>query len=1511
MAGESFFVPSTAWGAELATAPLPSFLPGEPSPAWLHGAAEVRQLVMTAEPVITLLYLAGYAIPEIVIGVGEPASQWVTFDPSDVRIRPGSRTWDDHIGSNHPGDNARVVAIRADPMPHRRRPLDPAGTELGPQVPLALTIGATTLTATHGGWVVLDLTPTRIAVELDAAREQLLQPVVDAVTHFQAARTTSTPIGLAGIYDPSNWQAVASAPGAATAAADRVETLRHVILFFTKQPSPWSNDNDPTTQGLVERERVRSLLEEDIPHPNRPRVKVDQVLGWNPMTVRLAEMSLGIRDKDKDAFLVQLASLKRLGGDASVQGLTSAILDFHHRGLVNVLDHLSAPDVADPCGRAIDLALGTAKLKPDDVEIMCACLAHGIMADSHKVAGRLVTEYPLLYADADSRAAIRLALIGACEAAESHNSALNDSRVAATVDTNSAEHFAGLLATALTSEPRKSTPGFDRGLYVNPLLEVADAWARWVPLLDGLPSSNKLIALTCTVFRDCGHPEVCKNAALRVVNRYSPGLTALHRGTADDPGHHWSHVVHGDEFQGWGSTEVGREGWREQILLDLLKMLVNTHEGSELHFLNDHDSLLELVGRDPLATYDVDAFESAYADLLGKSKDDPVPEYVILLGLTGDYADTTSEAQAGRYNVAALSSRFAELVADPDLRAHLEALREEAFVSVENEWLSLENLRMDIDAYITSERHHLLLLCFDDDERIAYQEALIDRVRRRVPGSERGGGRRIRRRVLRHRVLFADRRHSRSRADRDAQGCREDPRGGEPKLSRYVAKVLKEGPVGLPKAYLSVAQKASIDVTTFADDVAVAVRRKELWDVMIASGPTEPAITKYLNGVDNVRGIPVDAASSVGHAMTFLVAGIVLWQMSVEGPPTRPDSILSMSRDLAMTVPAALQLGALAVRYFGNREAQRALILAVETLGSFLTKLSTFITLLANTLLLLKYIADGDVIGMLLLATATVASVVAFAATVGVVTAPVGAIAATVAAILMVIDTARLVLEKVHHLWQELVIDPRLKYAPTVDLLTPHRGEFAPAVGLAVEAEVTLIGEVAFPGHDDEEIETHDAIVDWGIGTGIRTMHAAVELVSGGFTVSSPIPAVVSGSAALDETSRPLFEGDSLLVVRPRFESWVEAPQGGFDPGSMLLTVGERGLRRRHRRHVRRRVPSRRARRRRRCDRVSERRRCHACTRSHLGERAMSGPLDAIAVAAVRTVLPLSRAMTDGWALRTMLREMGWAIDLGAPSTTRCSPPSRARPRSSPPSRRPWSSPSSWSTAPPRPATSPARRSRWCQELAPAIEAWRAFDPADVVADATSALAKTSFWTELALDLPEYLLLRYLRDYQGVLRGVLRVLGVIVDEVRQSPFLVGADPARPPASGLCGTTSRRSSPTRRAPARPSTAGRPGEEIAHQRLVADAAALLRALGLTAQDRADRRRVRAGGAGWLLPAGPPGLRPARQLRLTVAHSADADDRRHLGGRAARRPRPHRPSSAADGRRFLHRAASRPAR
>ena len=595
----------------------------------------------------------------------------MTFDPTDSRIRNGTVTWTAHTGLGFPdrdaasgGDPGRrrcptVSWSSVRPGDSRRcRSRSPCPWPARPSAP-PTAAGSFSTSA-----------PARSTSRSARPAPSSSGPSSSAVTRFQSARTSATPPGLAGIYDPTNWKPIA--PGGtqpSTAANDRVEALRRVTLRLTDGPDQWSNDNDPATAPLVTAENVFEFLERDIPTPGRP-----------PEATRCSD---GCRSSDRvkeRRFAVSAdraargehSTLRRYGADPSVQSLTSTILDFQDRALVDVLAGFAAAPSADPCGAAAALAADASHpLTAAAIEVMCSCLTSGSTASQDTVKGRLdadlAKDYAAMYADADSRATIRASLIAACEAAPSHNPSLNANHVGAPEATASAEWFAGRLAAVLTSEPDHSAAGFDVGQYVNPLLEVADVWDRWLPLLDGRPTTPKLISITCDVFADTGHATIAGLAADHVMSHYEPGLNALKTST----GHHWTHSSFGSEFQGWGSIRTGIEGWREWTLVEMLAMLSDTHDVGGLARLENR--LIALVGPDPLGGYDVEAFEEKYGELLRQSTDPLVSEYSLLLGLTADYAAAPTEADAARFNARVLDHRLAQLVADEALVERLAA----------------------------------------------------------------------------------------------------------------------------------------------------------------------------------------------------------------------------------------------------------------------------------------------------------------------------------------------------------------------------------------------------------------------------------------------------------------------------------------------------------------------------------------------------------------------------------------------------------------------------------------------------------------------------------------------------------------------------------------------------------------------------------------------------------------------------------------------------------------------
>jgi hypothetical protein len=1159
--GERFFVPTTAWGASPATRPQPSFLPGETGPAWLSGPAEVREVLLLCDPVLTLLYLAGYEVPVVLLGRGEAAGDWVTFDTSDLRIRPGTGKWSAQVGgANHPGGNKRAVAMQALPMPHRQRAIDPDDAPLAQPIPIDVTVAGTRLDAAAGGWIILDLSPASADTAVVLARQQLLRPVATAVTRFQSARVVDGPPGLSGVYDPTNWRTVVPASGATKAADDVRETLSRVTLRLTG--GPWSNDDDPITQGPAPADQVLEFLEADLADPRRPSTELDLDVGWASLELRMNTTPIGIFELDD--LHRELADLRRTGADPDLQGLTTTILDLHDRQLVDVLDGFAAATstTADPCAEATALAVDLdTPLTAVAVAVMCECLLISPSDHAEPIMRRLeddlAIDYAALFDQPEPRAAIRDSLITACQAANSQNPALNADDIAAPVDSPHAEWFGRRLASVLTSEPSPTMPGFSVFNYANPLLEVGDTWDRWSPLLESLPAGPKLISLTCDVFHDCGHVQVVLAAAARVIDHYRGELAKIwHDG--GQPGHHWSHAVYGEEFSGVGSTRQGLEGWSGQLLVSLLTMLANTCVGTEHADL--YDDLFELVGPDPLAVYDIEAFEAAYGKLLAGSDTPLVAEYTVLLGLLAGYASATNEVEAGRYNARPLQERFAELAADAAVIGKLEQHRDAAFVSVPNEWLSVDDLQFGIEAFVATPHHQALLLCLDDEHLLAYQETMLERVRRVCPAAAED--------VLAVFIGISFAREAASLIDAidedDLVTMLDDVAEVHhykvPSLVQKLAKVLKEGPTGIPKAYYSVGLNEGREQLS-----GLSVWRRELWGDMLSSGtpdarPTDVAINAYLRVDDETRAlarliddefaIPADKAAAAGHVITVFVGGLVLWQLHTDGEPTAPDKILGLSRDLGMAAASLVQIAALAIKYLFTEPG--AWVAVVATIGTFLTKLSTFITLLSNGLAMVRYIAEKDHIGAALMFVATGASVVAFVAVAGGLSAPIGAIAATVAAFCAVIDIARgfvifHLAEKA--LWDATIGARELLFAPAVGMAAPLDGKVVLTQPLPPTGEVPAIQlgyiEPLAGGNDNSDAD--DDVVELTIGEGITAMYPVQTQAEGKVFLTSPIPAVVARHMLTDDREREVWLDEVLIPVRPRFESWIVAHGTVFD----------------------------------------------------------------------------------------------------------------------------------------------------------------------------------------------------------------------------------------------------------------------------------------------------------------------------------------------------------------------------
>ena len=155
----------------------------------------------------------------------------------------------------------------------------------------------------------------------------------------------------------------------------------------------------------------------------------------------------------------------------------------------------------------------------------------------------------------------------------------------------------------------------------------------------------------------------------------------------------------------------------------------------------------------------------------------------------------------------------------------------------------------------------------------------------------------------------------------------------------------------------------------------------------------------------------------------------------------------------------------------------------------------------------------------------------------------------------------------------------------------------------------------------------------------------------------------------------------------------------------------------------------------------------------------MSSPLAPIAAGLLDAFAPLDRALRDPYAFRVLLRNLGWEKELD--DTVLSRPPLAAVAADC------AELVSSGAAIAQALGDSSQDNDPLFEELVDVIGALR-----DLVANLesldTSALppqlSDPGFWAQLALDLPEYLAVRYLERHQPVLYGLLRLAGVVEDD---------------------------------------------------------------------------------------------------------------------------------------------------
>ena len=195
----------------------------------------------------------------------------------------------------------------------------------------------------------------------------------------------------------------------------------------------------------------------------------------------------------------------------------------------------------------------------------------------------------------------------------------------------------------------------------------------------------------------------------------------------------------------------------------------------------------------------------------------------------------------------------------------------------------------------------------------------------------------------------------------------------------------------------------------------------------------------------------------------------------------------------------------------------------------------------------------------------------------------------------------------------------------------------------------------------------------------------------------------------------------------------------------------------------------------------------------------MSAALAPIAAALLDAFAPLDRALHDPHAFRVLLRNLGWEKEIeddvlaGPPLADLAAACAELL--------------SSGATIADALADGSQDNDALFEELVDVIGGLRdlvaGLDGLDTAA-LPPELRDPDLWAGLALDLPEYLTVRYLERHQPVLYGLLRLAGVVEDDEQALEARTAASPTC--AGGSSGTTWSRSSAAPPSTSRRSTTG---------------------------------------------------------------------------------------------------------
>lgn len=677
MGTTKFFFPSTAYRGRNPRLRIPTTDPGLSDKGWIPGAistgTELQYFLQVIEPLLTAVYVAGYAVPQItVLSVsGTQYQGGLQYDTQSSRVLLlEKQAAEDEFGqlANSPCVYLKMVPIWA-------------------QGPTGVVNRAAELSIDG---VSPGVTESSMCVQAGTGsgfRDRFHSPVVDLTNKILPKLNAGT--GLLGIYDYSTWN------------INLLEDLQLAVYkigtYFLPQATVDSlrmdlgnlePDGPASTLRLY-----RYLTSTDRLHNRERERNHENLVGETEALQSKLSATLALSGLEADFF-----------GDVPY---TMLLLELYSRGVIDILKEVDGP------GGITDNQVAAILAKPSplqaaDIQTLCAYLSSGTGAHINNTSARLALEYPLT-SDNVLRGSMVQAVIDIC----AHAAAVPLTEEQPTITPGSFEFHLAQLVAFTNCEVNEANN--DR---ISEFTQ--DLWQRWQSGLGNADTAEKFHYGAGNLFLEAADYEIEFAALKELVTYY---VTTVAHASQDK----WRF---NNELSLQFTPPVG---WSDSLLEDLIQCYLTLPAGFPSGEMNAIYSNLErLVGKGifHIVGYTMAQVDEKYAQLFQEAFDSSangsaLSDYGFLtMAIMHRYND---DDFAARFRLNAATEALYEMVASnregiADTLSNLRKRAAEEAVGVSTSF----NYSVYQKEWFTSPATQYFLSSLDGEKRAAFERAELE-----------------------------------------------------------------------------------------------------------------------------------------------------------------------------------------------------------------------------------------------------------------------------------------------------------------------------------------------------------------------------------------------------------------------------------------------------------------------------------------------------------------------------------------------------------------------------------------------------------------------------------------------------------------------------------------------------------------------------------------------------------------------------------------------------------------